>query len=214
MNCNYCGSLAGARYRVNSKGQAFCDDDCYDEYIEENEDAPNDFDHPYIDDYESIRSNYLDWLDNWETDLEKEQKNKGLFKVDEILDLIDEVYEDYWDYYQNEGDDGVFAREIYQYLLKFQQLQRDILIRGSKIIAENRSVKQDDWIFCDNCEHLFYPGLFSKEKLQTEINFFNKWKNLKTFSKEKRWPYYLRKIKRSCRFHLIDYPEWINLNYD
>ncbi len=126
MKCKCCQLVVDEKYKVNQLGDVFCDDDCYDKYIDENVDSPDDFNHPYIDDYELIRSNYIDWLENWESDLESIVGGKVLLKANEMIDTIDEVFNEYSDYYISEGDDGVFAREIYLYLLKFEELQKNI----------------------------------------------------------------------------------------
>ncbi len=126
--CKHCLQEVDERYRRNQFGDVFCDDDCYDNYYEINDIECDDCSHPYIDDYEGIRSNYLDWLENWENDLNKLSHHENLqYEVFKMLDTIDEVYDAYWDYYKTEGDDGVFAREIYLYLLKFEELQKEIV---------------------------------------------------------------------------------------
>lgn len=126
MNCKYCHSQVKEHYRVNQRGDYFCNDDCYDEYIEHTEQPPDDFSHPYIDDYELMRSNYLDWLEHWKSDLAHYRGAKVALKKAKMLETIDEVFEEYWDYYISEGDDGVFAKEIYLYLLKFEDLKKKI----------------------------------------------------------------------------------------
>ncbi|WP_423409059.1 hypothetical protein AABM38_02955 [Heyndrickxia sp. MSNUG] len=126
MHCKYCHSEVQAQYRVNQRGDFFCNDDCYDEYIDPTEQPPDDFSHPYIDDYELMRSNYLDWLEHWESDLVHYKGAKLALKKTEMLETMDEVFEEYWDYYISEGDDGVFAKEIYFYLLKFEDLKKKI----------------------------------------------------------------------------------------
>ena len=309
MECKNCGSKVDETYRVNELGDVFCGDDCYALFMSESADAPNDFDHPYIDDYELIRSDYIEWLENWESDLNSITNKKILLKIDEMLDTIDEVFNYYWDYYKTGGDDGVFAREIYLYLLKFEELQKQMLKWRPKreflyylsfklnqdtfeegimdwkrfsnllkvmglndlysrlndhiyskydpsfyfktkeelhtvlltlnqhfhdeiieihthqvhicngchsnriVIKDVQSINQDSWFYCDSCEPFYYPGFFSKDELKEEIHLHDKWRNLKKNSKKDYWPYYLRKIKRSCRFHEIDYPDWIELNY-
>ena len=95
---------------MNECGDVFCHDDRYNPYYESHE--CHDKIHPYIDDYELIRSNYLDWLENWEIDINVDPECCNLqHHADDILDKIDEVYEAYGDYLYTEGDDGVFARE-------------------------------------------------------------------------------------------------------
>lgn len=119
MKCFLCNQKVDETYRVNEKGDYFCSDDCYDEV--ENDD----YKHPYIDAYEDVRFTYIDWLLNWESDLEKDPNPLQL--AADMNEKIDEVYDAYWDFYVSEGDDGVFAHEIYMYLLKFEDLQKEIL---------------------------------------------------------------------------------------
>jgi hypothetical protein len=126
MHCEFCNSEVKDHYRVNQLGNNFCNDDCYDEFIENTDQPHDDSSHPYIDDYELMRSNYLDWLEHWESDLSPYNGGKLALKKGEMIETIDEVFEEYWDYYISEGDDGVFAKEIYFYLLKFEDLKKRI----------------------------------------------------------------------------------------
>jgi hypothetical protein len=308
MKCINCLSKVDYHYRMNQHGDVFCDDDCYEAFFEEN-DSCGDDGHPYIDDYESIRSNYIDWVENWENDLVTYTGKRLMLKIDEMLDTLDEVFDCYGDYYRSEGDDGVFAREIYFYLLKFIDLQKVILqwrpkrkvlfylsfelddqafddrvadwhqlskhlrlIRAHDlnlklkkhvyspdklsfyfktkrmldsvlselnmrfhdslselqtdhghfcdgkcqellIVSETPSY-QDGWFFCHVCKLNHFPGSFTKEQLQQEIQFYDKWKNRKAAFNKAEWPYFLRKVKRSCRLYELGFPEWIELHYD
>jgi hypothetical protein len=124
--CLSCDKKMTDRYRVNEFGDMFCDDDCYEKYYQENDSNCTDHFHPYIDDYEAMRRVYFDWSDHWEEEIIERGKNIQ-WSVDDVLDLIDEAMEPYWDYYSKQGDDGVFAQEIYRYYTKFQHLQRKIL---------------------------------------------------------------------------------------
>lgn len=84
--CKHCLQEVDERYRRNQVGDVFCDDDCYDNYYEINDIECDDYSHPYIDDYEGIRSNYLDWLENWENDLNKLSHHENLqHEVDKML---------------------------------------------------------------------------------------------------------------------------------
>jgi len=123
--CLHCNKQITERYRVNEKGDLFCDDECYEGYYKEEIECTDQY-HPYINDYEAIRRNYNDWLNNWEVDLIERGKNFQR-SVDILVDIIDEEIEPYQDYYVKQGDDGVFSQEIYQYCLKFEELQRKIL---------------------------------------------------------------------------------------
>lgn len=305
MRCKNCGFTVDAMYKVNQLGNVFCGDDCYEEFWVKSDDPPDDTVHPYIDDYECIRLEYIDYLENWESDLNAAPPEKLLLKIDDILDAMDTLFDEYFDYYLTEGDDGVFAHEIYSYLLKFDKLQKQIIqwhpehkflyyftfvfseedmkwttfsdllkekgfvhlqtslnhhifsqyppsfefkrkwdrdqvlqqlnklfpneltyIRSGRSIlcdhchwnriylTDDQSEYQDNWYFCRACEEKYYPGTFSKEDLVQEIQFHDIWRNLKKNSKKVYWPYYLRKIKRSCRLYNLDYPDWIELNYD
>ncbi|WP_088006077.1 hypothetical protein [Indiicoccus explosivorum] len=127
MTCIYCLKEAGAEYRVNAAGVVFCSDECYENYMENQPDTPDDVSHPYIDTYELIRFHYIDWLRNWESDLEKVRFNNPQGKADEMNDTIDEIIDAHGDFVRAEGDDGVFAKEIYRYVLKFEELQKQIL---------------------------------------------------------------------------------------
>ena len=127
MECVYCLKEAGEEYRVDSEGTLFCSDDCHDEYTAaEESDAPEDFSHPYIDTYEMIRFNYIDWLHHWESDLEKAYEENPKFDASRFTEDIDDLINAHFDFYRTEGDDGVFAKEIYNYLLKFEDLQKKI----------------------------------------------------------------------------------------
>jgi hypothetical protein len=307
MECIYCRSKVDYQYRMNQHADVFCDDDCYEAYYEENDSG--DDDHPYIDDYESIRSNYIDWVEHWENDLVTYTGKRLMLKIDEMLDTLDEIFDCYGDYYRSEGDDGVFAREIYFYSLKFIDLQKVILqwrpnrkvffylsfelddqafvdrvadwhqlskhlllmrahdlhlklkkhlyspaklsfyfktkrLRDSviselnmrfqdslnetqtdhghfcdgkcqeQLIVSETPSYQDGWFYCHVCEQTHFPGFFSKDQLQQEIQFYDKWKNRKAASQKAAWPYFLRKVKRSCRLYEKDFPEWIELHYD
>lgn len=319
MLCIQCQSEACNHYRMNQNGELFCNDDCYDIYMSENDHAPDDHNHPYIDEYEAIRTNYIDWLDHWEKDLENafiddvynKSGNGVLLTADEMNDKIDEVFESFFDYYQTEGDDGVFAKEIYGYLLKFENLQRKILdwrpdereiyyhfslwfksgafnkdiydteqfytllvqmeendlfkelkehqhpydtlafvyenqedvdqIQytlaqkfGNKIEDMGSSeahlcdggcgdyedicdVNMNDlngWFFCCSCSEKYLPGFFTKDDLLKEIQFMDADDNFVEHSKFDSWHYYIRKIKRSCRYHDFEFPDWIDLNYE
>lgn len=44
-----------------------------------------------------------------------------------MMDELDRIMADGADYYYAEGDDGAFAWEIYQYVLKLQEIQKKIL---------------------------------------------------------------------------------------
>jgi hypothetical protein len=84
MKCINCRSKVDYQYRMNQHGDVFCDDDCYEAFFEEN-DSCGDDGHPYIDDYESIRSNYIDWVENWENDLVTYAGKRLMLKITKCL---------------------------------------------------------------------------------------------------------------------------------
>ena len=306
--CKHCQSIVGELYRMNGDGAVFCDDDCYDEYTSENEDAPDDHCQPYIDDYDAIRFEYLEFLKFEEEIMSPRNGQIFQYNVDEILDSIDSVQWEFFDYYHREGDDGVFAHEIYSYYLKLEKLKEKILrwkperevffylkIRFKRhafpnvinnwfdfaellqqiglkklyqSLKENvfreeemafyffndkkfnnvlkelrqyfnedqiqlymseayrchgcgevksvkaRNTKRKGWFFCDSCAKPYDPGFFTKKELLNEIKLCDQDDDFLKRSELPNWHYYIRKIKRSCRYHHIDYPDWIELAYD
>ena len=72
---------------------------------------------------------------------------------------------------------------------------------------------QDGWFFCDSCEQSYYPGYFSKKEIREEIQEIDERIELQEPLRKSNWHFYIRKIKRSCRYYDIDDPEWINLDY-
>jgi hypothetical protein len=311
MTCINCNIDVNETYRVNQLGELFCSDNCYEEYTTENLSASIDHNHPYIDIYENIRSTYINWLQNWEEDLQSSYPDNPLLKADDINDKIDEILYKHNDFYNTEGNDGIFAHEIYSYLLKLEKLQRDILnwrperetyyylsiaslsenaeinitnwFEFSKYLYEIKAVNlfillkdnvhpydelafyfeseshldevlqeievvfgkdskediyfdeayicegechdyevisdisietQNGWCFCYSCEEQFYPGFFSKEELLQEINQNNEADIQLKYSKTTYWHFYIRKVKRSCRYLDIGFPDWIDFEYE
>ena len=107
--CLYCGKVTDENYRVNEYGDVFCDDDCYDRFYESHE----------------CNEQLSNCLENWENDLNVDPEWNNLqHHADDIFDKINEVYEAYGDFLTTEEDDGVFAREIYLYLCKFQDFHK------------------------------------------------------------------------------------------
>lgn len=147
--CKVCSKKPRLEKRVNNEGVVFCSDDCYEEY----EDSPNDFDHPYIDDYEAIRFEYIEWMKDYENQLYSYWLN-GQPKKGELEETIDEIIDDYYDYYRLEGSDGVFSEEIYHYLLAFKELQkiikgwepneRELSKRRRRQMAEMKALEYDE----------------------------------------------------------------------
>lgn len=110
--CKVCRKKPKLTRRVNCEGVVFCSDECYEGY----EDSPNDHDHPFIDDYDAVRFEYIEWMKSYDSFLLGEQTKENL------LEGIESVLEDFADYYRLEGSDGVFSREIYLYLLSLEEL--------------------------------------------------------------------------------------------
>ena len=311
MNCINCSIEVGVAYRVNQLGDYFCSDNCYDQYTNENSNAPDDNNHPYIDKYEYIRSTYIDWLHNWKEELQTSYPDNPLYKSDEMNDKIDEILYYFNDFYITKGDDGIFAHEIYLYYLKLEKIQKEILnwrpereryfylsidsllqnaeinipnwLEFAKYLYEIKAVNlffllkdnvhpydelsfffeseshlgevlqeiemifgkdlmedlyvdeayicegechdyeviddvdmdaQNGWFFCYSCGDQYYPGYFTKEELLKEINQNNDGDIQLKYSKTSFWHFYIRKIKRSCRYHDIDFPDWIDYEYD
>jgi hypothetical protein len=116
--CNQCKTMVGKDYRINASGDIFCNDDCYEDYMNDNEDAPDDNSHPYIDDYAGIRFEFLEFLKDFqELDYFPAERNIQ-YELDGMLDAIDSVLLEYQHYYFTEGEDGIFAKEIYSYYLR------------------------------------------------------------------------------------------------
>ena len=86
--CKVCRKKTGMERRVNNEGIVFCSDECYEEF----DDSLNDNDHPYIDDYEALRFEYIHLMQYYEGNLyescfERTLKSKKV----ELLELIDSL---------------------------------------------------------------------------------------------------------------------------
>src|SRR5699024_440563 len=110
-------------YRINYVGDTFCNDDCYENDTSGRSHGDNDA--PYSDTYELIRMDYLLWKQEWQKEINRDGID-FIDKVNELYDTMQSFIDDQLTFYMNEGDDGFFAFEIYQYLRKFEQLQEDI----------------------------------------------------------------------------------------
>ena len=128
--CKVCRKKPRIERRVDSDGTVFCSDACFEQF----EGGPDDFSHPYIDDYEMLRSSYIDWMENYEGDLHK-SVYFGYPKKADLLEWLDETMDPYWGYYGLAGSDGVFSAEIFFYikeLLGLQETIRDWEVDGRK----------------------------------------------------------------------------------
>lgn len=119
--CMLCIRKPGIERCVNNEGVLFCSDDCYEEF----EDSPNDNDHPYIYDYDALRFEYIEFKKSYEKDL-YQSWNARTSKKEELLEGIESVIEEFYDYYRLEGADGIFSKEMYTYLLQLEELHRII----------------------------------------------------------------------------------------
>ena len=119
--CKVCRKKPRVERRVDSAGNVFCSDDCFEKF----EDGPDDFSHPYIDDYDMLRIAYIDWMQNYEDDLHK-SIYFGYPKKSDLLEWLDETMDPYWDYYGLAGSDGIFSEEIFFYIKELLGLQETI----------------------------------------------------------------------------------------
>ena len=103
--CKVCRNKPRLERRVNCEGIVFCSDDCYEGF----DGSDNDFGHPYIDHYDAIRFEYIEWMKNYEKDLHKNIFQFGNPKKQEIIENIESVLEESADYYALEGNDGIFS---------------------------------------------------------------------------------------------------------
>lgn len=115
--CKVCRKNPRIERRVNCEGVVFCSDDCYEEFSN----SPNDNDHPYIDDYDALRFEYIEFMKNYERDLYNSWFCGSPKKAD-LLESIQSVIDEFYDYYRLEGSDGIFSEEMYKYLLELEKL--------------------------------------------------------------------------------------------
>lgn len=116
--CKVCRKKPRIERRVDSIGNIFCSEDCYDEF----EGGP--------DDYEAIRRIYSEWMMNYEKDLHK-SIYFGYPKKTDLIEWLDEALDPFWDYYRLQGQDGIFSAEIFQYTQELVKLQE--MIRSWKV---------------------------------------------------------------------------------
>lgn len=320
MKCVYCKNQVDVSYRVNCGGDVFCNDECYENQFEIDDRSMGDHDHPYIDSYENVLSEYLSRLNNWEDEMNLVDSDFVL-KADELCDTIDEFIEQYFHFYTTQGDDGVFAYEIYNYLLKLQDLQGKILEwrpsrdkhynivflfdqksfetaedhpstykklgtylkkhypnntkltpylnagfvkdgykctsnndfeltfddegEAKEVVMEFREVFNESkaetllepsylcdcgcglflaendaydegglegWYYDQLCASLYFPGVYPKKYLENDI-LCDRADDVTEDITPNYWFYFVHKVKRSCRVHEVDYPDWIELGY-
>lgn len=116
--CKVCRKKPRIEKKVNCEGVLFCSNDCYEEY----DDSPNDIDHPYIDDYDAVRFEYIQWMKNCENKLYGYWLY-GYPSKEHLIENINDFMDEFYDYYRLEGTDGIFSSEIYNYLLAFEDLK-------------------------------------------------------------------------------------------
>ncbi|MDG4658340.1 hypothetical protein P6P90_15885 [Ectobacillus antri] len=116
--CKVCRKKPRLGRRVNNEGILFCSDDCYEAF----EDSPNDMDHPYIDDYDAVRFEYMEWTGRYEQKLMSAAGRNLQAVKEELVEGIESVIEEFRDYVSLEGTDGVFSAEIYEYLQELENL--------------------------------------------------------------------------------------------
>ncbi|WP_156920651.1 hypothetical protein [Thermicanus aegyptius] len=132
--CVQCAKPVDERYVVNQRGQYFCSEECHEIYHElyADEFKEMDDDHPYYFDYSSIRQEFIYWTE-WKSLLQKKAESccylnaHAQWNADDFIDELDDIIWEYRDYIQTDGDDGIFAREIYNYTLKLRHIQQQLL---------------------------------------------------------------------------------------
>ena len=119
--CKICRKKPRLKRRINSDGVLFCSDACYEKW----EHPLGDYDHPYVNDYEMIRLDYMKWARSYEERL-LEGYFDGSINPRYLIEELDEVIDEYYDYRLLEGRDGVYSEEIYSYLQKFEEIRETI----------------------------------------------------------------------------------------
>lgn len=99
-----------------------------------------------------------------------------------MMDDIDRIMADDADYYYAEGDDGAVAWEIYQYILKLQEIQKKILRW-----APPRSIRDVYYAFEIESESLMEDEL--EDHLYTFVNQMEKEEEIWTILRVHRHPY-------------------------
>ncbi|QHA35167.1 hypothetical protein D5E69_04620 [Rossellomorea marisflavi] len=114
-NCIVCKNEIGLYLRVNNEGISFCSDEC----SEGAANSPDDRDHPYIDDYDAIRWEYIACTNLYDSEAGEEE-------IEALQERIESALDEFWEYTALEGGDGMFAREIYRYWQELEELGEKI----------------------------------------------------------------------------------------
>ncbi|WP_080831878.1 hypothetical protein [Cohnella massiliensis] len=123
MFCIHCKKEYDEKYIIDAKGNRYCSEDCMEQYMEANDISFPPY--PYEDTYLMLRNSYIELLDGWESTLNRATIDLE-DAVDELMEEIDSLIEDHYDFILSEGDDGPYAWEIYQYTNKLKELQQRI----------------------------------------------------------------------------------------
>lgn len=107
-------------------GERFCNDDCYEEYDMENEEAEEDACHPYMSDYEDIRSEYIRFLEWEKYGLDFHINENKLHQLMDFIDTISSVQYDYLTYYLAEGDGWNFCLGNLPVLPKMEEIKERV----------------------------------------------------------------------------------------
>ncbi|MDQ0352377.1 hypothetical protein J2R98_002221 [Alkalibacillus filiformis] len=142
--CKVCRKKPRVERRVNAEGVLFCSNDCYETYGKKVGHPMDDLNHPYIDDYEMIRLDYIRWANDLEDQLYGEWVFGAPRKVD-LIENINELLEEYIDYIGLEGSDGLFSQEIYDYTQQFEAMIATIRTwePNSKELTRRRQIKEE-----------------------------------------------------------------------
>ena len=130
--CKICRKKPRLKRRINSDGVLFCSDACYEKW----EHPLGDYDHPYVNDYEMIRLDYMKWARSYEERL-LEGYFDGSINPRYLIEELDEVVDEYYDYWLLEGRNGVYSAEIYSYLQKFEEIR--VAIQNWKVDEYKRN---------------------------------------------------------------------------
>lgn len=125
QKCIKCEKQVKFDYIMDEFGYTFCNENCLQKYMDKN---PTKYQlplHPYISEYEHVRSEYIYFMNNWMDRLVL--ADDTLWEMDRLITAIDALLSEYFSFYISDGDDGVFHREIMTYLKKLRKLQADIV---------------------------------------------------------------------------------------